>query len=155
MRIFIRSQKLQQLREKAGGGFESAEVMVIMEGFAYSSERGDGSISLELMVPDPEERKQWNEITVRVVGDYLVTDENRAQAVDEIIRQLKGDSTDEVEIKALRDYANSQLDESEPFGMYDLSASVAAFSDGYARVVRRGGDQEWQAKGMKRSERKA
>ena len=63
--------------------------------------------------------------------DYLITDENRERAVDEITGQLAGDSAGEVEIKALRDYANRLLDESAPFAKYDLSASVAAYSDGF------------------------
>jgi len=64
--------------------------------------------------------------------DYLITDENRGPAIDEIIGQLVGDEADEIEAKALRDYANKLLDESEPFAKSDLSASVAAYSDGYS-----------------------
>jgi len=72
--------------------------------------------------------------------DYIVTDENREHAIDEIIGQLVGDSIDEVECKALRDYANSLLDESEPFSKNDLSASVAAYSNGFtdAREIAEG-----------------
>ncbi len=61
--------------------------------------------------------------------DYVVTDENREQAIDEIIGQLT-DREDAAHVKALRDYANKLLDESEPFSKYDLSGSVAAYSDG-------------------------
>lgn len=63
--------------------------------------------------------------------DYVVTDENRAQAVDEIIGQLADDIKDEVEVKALRNYANKLLDEADHWSKYDLSSSVAAYSEGW------------------------
>jgi len=71
-----------------------------------------------------------------VDDDYVVTDDNRQQAVDEIIGQLVGEA-DGVEAKALRDYANKLLDESEPYGKNDLAAAVAAYSDGLSDAKKR------------------
>jgi len=62
--------------------------------------------------------------------DYIITDENREKAVDEIVGQFT-DRENDAHVKAVRDYANKLLDESEPFSKYELSSSVAAFSDGY------------------------
>ena len=64
--------------------------------------------------------------------DYIVTDENRKQAIDEIIGQLTNRENNDVEVEALRDYANKLLDESEPFSKVDLSGSVCAYSDGFS-----------------------
>jgi hypothetical protein len=71
--------------------------------------------------------------------DYLVTDDNREQAVDEIVGQLADGEANEVEAKSLRDYANKLLDESEPFSKNDLAASVAAYSDGFSDARKRFG----------------
>ncbi len=64
--------------------------------------------------------------------DYVVTDENREQAIEEIIGQLIGSESDSAEVEALRGYANALLDESEPVSKFDLSASVSAYSDGFS-----------------------
>jgi len=71
--------------------------------------------------------------------DYVVTDENREQAIDEIIGQLTDREDNDIQVKAIRDYANRLLDESEPFSKYDLSASVAAYSDGLSDARQIGG----------------
>ena len=67
-----------------------------------------------------------------VLEDYVITDENQEHALDEIIGQLKGDDTTSIEVKAIRDYANKLLDESDNWGKQELTASVVAYSDGYA-----------------------
>ena len=69
--------------------------------------------------------------TVELDEDYIVTDENRAAAIDEIMGQLTDREDDEIYIKALRDYANKLLDESLPFSKNDLSMSVCAYADGF------------------------
>ena len=69
--------------------------------------------------------------SVETDDDYLVTDENREQAIDEIMGQLTDRNDDDIYIKALRDYANKLLDESLPFAKYDLASSVAAYADGF------------------------
>lgn len=50
MRLFIRKLKKEKLEKLAedGGGFLTAEVLVVKEDF-------------ELMVPDPKEREIWQE----------------------------------------------------------------------------------------------
>lgn len=63
--------------------------------------------------------------------DYVITDENKAQAIDEIIGQLTDAEDDEAHVKALRDYANKLLGESEPFSKDELSGDVCAYDDGY------------------------
>jgi len=70
--------------------------------------------------------------TIEPDDDYLVTDENREVAIDEIIGQLVGSGEEDIggHIQALRDYANKLLDESEPFVKSDLASSVCAFDDG-------------------------
>jgi hypothetical protein len=73
--------------------------------------------------------------TVEPDDDYLVTDENRDVAIDEIISQLVGSGISEY-VQALRDYANRMLDESEPFLKSDLAGSVAAYYDGFTDALR-------------------
>lgn len=63
--------------------------------------------------------------------DYVITDENREQAIDEIIGELTDEEGDEVYLKALRAYANKLVDELEPFAKFDLSASICAYADGF------------------------
>ncbi len=62
--------------------------------------------------------------------DYVITDENRALAIDEIMEQLTDAKDGGAHGKALRDYANKLLDESEPFSKDELAGDVAAFADG-------------------------
>lgn len=64
--------------------------------------------------------------------DYVITEENREHALDEIFGQLMGEPADEVETKVIRDYANKLLDESEGWGKKELAASLAAYSDGFS-----------------------
>jgi len=65
---------------------------------------------------------------LEVDGDYVITDENRQQAIDEIVGQLAGDYKADAQL--LRAYANKLLDESEPFSKEDLAVSVASYEDG-------------------------
>lgn len=67
-----------------------------------------------------------------VDDDYVITDDNRKHALDEIFGQLMGKAADEVEDKALRDYAHKLLDESEYWGKKELAASLAAYSYGFS-----------------------
>ena len=67
----------------------------------------------------------------KVDDDYLITDENRQNAIDEITGQLATDKFDEYETKALRDYANRLLDEAMGYTRDELQESVAAYSDGF------------------------
>ncbi len=72
-----------------------------------------------------------------VIEDYVITDENREHALDEIIGQLKGNETISStvswyrEVKAIRDYANKLLDESDNWGKQELGQSVVAYSEGF------------------------
>jgi len=120
-------------------------------GLAFDSERvygfgcsGCGKIGyavLDELPPDWEKRYRSDHTyyflcdqcrgTVGPDEDYIVTDENRAQAIDEILAQLTHREDSDLRVKALRDFANKLLDESEPFSKYDLSASVCAYSDGF------------------------
>lgn len=73
--------------------------------------------------------------TVEPNQDYLITDGNRARAIDEIIGQLTSQEDSDLKVKALRGYANRLLDEDGPdiytYTRDDLSLSVAAYSDGF------------------------
>jgi hypothetical protein len=60
--------------------------------------------------------------------DYVITPENQEHAIDEIIGQLKGANE---ESHHLRDFAHKLLEESDNWGKDELSASIAAYSDGY------------------------
>ena len=76
--------------------------------------------------------------TVEPSEDYIITDENRSKAIDEIIGQLTDREDSDLKVRALRDYANKLLDESEPFAKYDLSSSVAAYTDGFEDALKIG-----------------
>lgn len=56
-KYFIHKGGLRKLTDmaQAGGGYQKVEIMVIMKDF-------------ELMVPDPEERKQWVQIRFLTYG---------------------------------------------------------------------------------------
>ncbi len=56
-KYFIHKGGLKKLTDMAqgGGGYQKVEVLVVMNDF-------------ELMVPDPEERKQWVQIRFLVYG---------------------------------------------------------------------------------------
>lgn len=56
-KYFIHKGSLKRLTDLAqsGGGYEGVEIMVVMKDF-------------ELMVPEPEERKQWVQIRFLVYG---------------------------------------------------------------------------------------
>jgi len=69
--------------------------------------------------------------TIELDEDYIVTDENRAQAIDEIIGQLTDREDNDLKVKALRDYANELLDEAENYSKYDLSQAVCSYFDGF------------------------
>jgi len=62
--------------------------------------------------------------------DYVISDENREKAIDEIIGQLTDKSDNEPHIKALRDYATQLLEESGNWSKFALAECVCAFDDG-------------------------
>jgi len=67
---------------------------------------------------------------VEVDDDYVVTEENHEQAIDEIIGQLTGKNDNKPHIKALRDYAARLLEESDNWSKVELAAAVCAYDDG-------------------------
>lgn len=73
-----------------------------------------------------------------VQEDYVVTDENKEHALDEIIGQCIGDDATSNRGKAIRDYANKLLEESDNWGKQELAASVVAYSEGFADAKARG-----------------
>jgi len=122
---------------EVGIGFDSEK----QYGYGCSGCGATGSAIIDELPPGWEKRYRPDHTyyflcdkchgTVEPDEDYLVTDENRSQAIDEIIGQLTDREDSDLKVKALRDYANKLLDESEPFAKYDLSASVCAYSDGF------------------------
>jgi len=123
---------------EVGLGFESDREY----GYGCSGCGATGSAKIDELPPGWEKRYRPDHThyflcekcreTVELNEDYVVTDENRQVAIDEIIGQLTDREDDDIKVKALRDYANKLLDESEPFSKYDLSASVCAYSDGFS-----------------------
>ena len=75
--------------------------------------------------------------------DYMLTEDNRGHAVDEIISDLKDENSSAADVKALRDYANRLLDETDNWGKEELQSSLAAYSDGFqeALKLKRGDNQ--------------
>jgi hypothetical protein len=60
--------------------------------------------------------------------DYIVTGENRARAIAEIMEDLGGEGK---EAEAVKGYLNRLLDETNNWTKSELSGSAAAFADGY------------------------
>ena len=69
---------------------------------------------------------------VEVDDDYLVTEENHEQAIDQIIGDLVGSGEENIDshIQALRAYAHQLLEESDNWSKGELADSVCAFDDG-------------------------
>jgi len=64
-------------------------------------------------------KRLWNE------RDYVITEENRGAAIDEIVKKM---GAGEAEIS----YMERLLKESDGWTNFELDDAVAAFSDGYA-----------------------
>ncbi len=62
--------------------------------------------------------------------DYVIDDENREKALDEILGQFSDQKDNKPHFKACRDYAVRLLEEGENWSKYELADSVAAFADG-------------------------
>jgi len=74
--------------------------------------------------------------------DYVVTDENREQAIDKIIGQLVGSGEENIDrhVQLIRGYISRLLDESGNWSKFDLSQMAAAYDDGFTDARRKEDD---------------